>query len=87
MRISQLTPLNRTLEDGNLVVANFEAELAEGVTAKLTLVRSGRDGTDLIWSRQTAGGPIVRFSRDARVRIALAVRAELRAFSAALAAA
>lgn len=88
MKISNLLPIVAgPLADGSRILARFNLDVAEGIAARLVLVTSGRDGADMIWSARGPDGPSVKFSPEARDRVAAMARAELSALAAALRAA
>lgn len=87
MRIFNLVPISKTLANGDFLVCRFEAEPADGIVCRLTLVTSSVNGVDMVWSHHGPHGPIVRISRDARDALARQVRAEMASMAEALAAA
>lgn len=80
LRVTAIAP--KILENGNVVLAHFDVAPVDGFICRMSLVRSGRDGPDLIWSRSGPQGPAVHVSPDIRSKLALAVRAELASLAA-----
>lgn len=80
--IEVVNPVNQPTPGGHLIMARFVLGLAPGITRRLALAWSARDGVDLVWSARSGGAPVVELSRERRAKIAAAVRAELAACAA-----